>query len=603
MSSNIFSNAVITSLLFLTLADSHMVIRTPQPYLVPKPPTTSPLGAGVPFPCQMGTTMDYSSSSPSIAEAGGNITVSFIGQAVHGGGSAQVSLYALGNGSTVTADPNDWKVVHSIIGGTPAIATGNLDETSALTATLGGATYPDGPQCTSDDEENCLRTFNIPLSENIPAGNYVFSHTWFNKIGNREMYQNCAFLQINSKSTNKDYLSSLPGMFVANYPGFCTTTETNGVLEFPNPGASVEKCSNPLEQGDPAVLGSCSTASGVYQAAPSTPLVTSTFATTTIVESTITNNVIGNSATSDLFTAAVVSTTTQIAAPAVFSSAIVLASSNSVTCTGEGSLVCLDSEHFGLCNFGQAIPQAVALGTQCIAGAIVKRNNKPSTLEQKSRGYGTTLAKSLITIVNANISLGAYPTISGAANWTTANPDLYSTSVKSSAESAATILTSESNPTTFPCFLSESRTAITITPIVTPMSPNEAPTPSLAISFRPGSSLRQFFTLTSSYPRPISSTMLSSLNSSPTLGPSLTIPYPVKGSNSTHVFTKPATAITPSSNLVVPCLVDGQVVCIGISYFGICDHGFAVAQQLAAGTKCRNGMITKRSYIGRFILG
>jgi hypothetical protein len=42
-------------------------------------------------------------------------------------------------------------------------------------------------------------------------------------------------------------------------------------------------------------------------------------------------------------------------------------------CTTESSLVCIDSENFGICTGGCAVPQQVAAGTTCSNGQIVKR--------------------------------------------------------------------------------------------------------------------------------------------------------------------------------------------------------------------------------------
>lgn len=50
-----------------------------------------------------------------------------------------------------------------------------------------------------------------------------------------------------------------------------------------------------------------------------------------------------------------------------------------------------------------------------------------------------------------------------------------------------------------------------------------------------------------------------------------------------------------ASGSCVPCTNEGGVVCVGSSQFGLCDHGCAVPQALAAGMTCANGAITRRS--------
>lgn len=59
------------------------------------------------------------------------------------------------------------------------------------------------------------------------------------------------------------------------------------------------------------------------------------------------------------------------------------------------------------------------------------------------------------------------------------------------------------------------------------------------------------------------------------------------------------TPSTPVSNGdCTPCTNDGAVVCIGAKQFGLCNRGCAVAQDLALGMSCANGVVvasTKRS--------
>src|SRR5690606_13238423 len=57
--------------------------------------------------------------------------------------------------------------------------------------------------------------------------------------------------------------------------------------------------------------------------------------------------------------------------------------------------------------------------------------------------------------------------------------------------------------------------------------------------------------------------------------------------------------VTPSAQPAAPaagngeaCSPDGAIVCLGEGKFGICDHGRAVPQALAPGTKCANGVIS-----------
>jgi hypothetical protein len=59
----------------------------------------------------------------------------------------------------------------------------------------------------------------------------------------------------------------------------------------------------------------------------------------------------------------------------------------------------------------------------------------------------------------------------------------------------------------------------------------------------------------------------------------------------------PAAAPPTAGNTA--CSEDGAIVCNGETQFGLCNHGQVVWQAVAAGTKCTNGVISKRGYNGR----
>lgn len=169
--------------------------------------------------------------------------LSFIGSATHGGGSCQISLTT----DKYPTKNSKWKVIHSIEGGCPANVDGNLP---------GGPDTPDP------------YTFKFTIPDSIAPGEYTLAWTWFNRVGNREMYMNCApitvepALQARDEPTSanavskRDLPDDLPDMFVANING-CMTKE--GVdIRFPNPGKSVDllgAVTNLLGLGQPACEG------------------------------------------------------------------------------------------------------------------------------------------------------------------------------------------------------------------------------------------------------------------------------------------------------------------------------------------------------------
>ncbi|KAK2787790.1 hypothetical protein FQN52_007101 [Onygenales sp. PD_12] len=116
---------------------------------------TSPLLAdGSNFPCK-GYHLSNPTSDPVATYAAGSTnTLKLTGTATHGGGSCQLSL-SYDNGQT-------FRVIKSIIGG-----------------------------CPSDKKE-----YEFTVPESAPEGNALFAWTWFNLVGNREMYMNCARVRI-----------------------------------------------------------------------------------------------------------------------------------------------------------------------------------------------------------------------------------------------------------------------------------------------------------------------------------------------------------------------------------------------------------------------
>ncbi|EER38195.1 endoglucanase [Histoplasma capsulatum H143] len=153
---------------------------------------TSPLLAdGSNFPCK-GYQHDSVSKPSATYKAGGSGEIKLAGTATHGGGSCQISL-SYDQGKT-------FKVIESIIGGCPL---------------------------------PMQYSFKIPSS--APSGEALLAWTWFNKIGNREMYMNCAPVSIEGGSGDKAAFDKLPDIYVANVGNGKTTIEGQDVV-FPNPG-------------------------------------------------------------------------------------------------------------------------------------------------------------------------------------------------------------------------------------------------------------------------------------------------------------------------------------------------------------------------------
>lgn len=211
-----FTSTIAAAILGMTsLASAHMALIEPAPLRSSHNPhnggnidydMTSPLDAsGSNFPCKGSLNLLGTAAGASVVDytAGQEYKMTIDGGAFHSGGSCQASL-SFDQGKT-------WKVIHSYVGNCPA--------------SNGKTSYP----------------FVIPAD--TPSGEAVFAWSWFNKVGNREMYMNCAVVTIKGGASKKkrgasDPMSSRPAMFVANVGNGCSTIEGKDLM-FPDLGPDV----------------------------------------------------------------------------------------------------------------------------------------------------------------------------------------------------------------------------------------------------------------------------------------------------------------------------------------------------------------------------
>ncbi|KAG5928566.1 hypothetical protein E4U53_002627 [Claviceps sorghi] len=166
---------------------------------------TSPMApSGVNFPCKGHLSVLGTPQAQSVADwaPGQPQSLTITGGASHNGGSCQASL-SFDSGKT-------WKVIHSWIGNCPGSGESKFQ-------------------------------FTVP--SDTPAGPALFAWTWFNQVGNREMYMNCASVTITrggrKRRGSTQSLQSRPDMFVANVGKGCGTAEGSDLL-FPDPGPDVD---------------------------------------------------------------------------------------------------------------------------------------------------------------------------------------------------------------------------------------------------------------------------------------------------------------------------------------------------------------------------
>ncbi|CED82682.1 hypothetical protein [Phaffia rhodozyma] len=197
-----FSSALVALLAVSPLVQAHIQLASPYPInsaLNPNTPEaekdysmTSPLISDGPYPCKGFIGQGYDQGTIPTYTAGKSMAITLAGTAVHGGGSCQLSL-SYDNGT-------NFRVIESRIGG-----------------------------CPSDS-----LTFDVNLPSAAPAGkNVLFSWSWSNKLGNREFYQNCAIINIDSAATAP---LTGPTIHVSNADvNSCTTIEGTPVV-YPYPG-------------------------------------------------------------------------------------------------------------------------------------------------------------------------------------------------------------------------------------------------------------------------------------------------------------------------------------------------------------------------------
>ncbi|KAL0940649.1 extracellular protein [Colletotrichum truncatum] len=209
--------------LLASQVSSHMAMTYPPPLRSKENPfstpdvidysITSPMSAsGSDFPCKGTLNLLGSPAARPVAtwQAGKDYNMTIAGGANHNGGSCQAAL-SYDSGKTFT-------VIHSYIGNCP-------------------------PPGTS--------TFKFTLPADVPsAQEAIFAWTWFNNVGNREFYMNCAVVTVNggagaatSGQTNSVSFSSRPQIFKANINNGCTTAEGSDVA-FPNPGPDFDSTSS-----------------------------------------------------------------------------------------------------------------------------------------------------------------------------------------------------------------------------------------------------------------------------------------------------------------------------------------------------------------------
>ncbi|RSL94816.1 hypothetical protein CEP52_012419 [Fusarium oligoseptatum] len=331
------------------LAQAHMEMTSPAPFKSKHNPNsgwdidysmTSPLsGDGSNFPCKgYHSLLGTAAGAPTATwQAGQQYSMTIAGGADHGGGSCQASL-SFDKGKT-------WVVIQSYIGNCPLSPS---------------------------------KSFSFTLPVDTPAGVALFAWSWFNKIGNREMYMNCAAVTIKAgKGTPSTPMSKRPAMFVANVGNGCGTTEMTDLM-IPNPGPDVSITSSNTK----APVGQCPAGSGVQITTTTKPAVvpTTTKKTTTTKPSSTkptTTKATTTTKPGGIFVTVPVSTTlksttrkTTTTTPPVPTSGVTGVITPGTACKPEGYWNChKGGTSWQRCASGTwSVVMNVAPGTKCIPG-------------------------------------------------------------------------------------------------------------------------------------------------------------------------------------------------------------------------------------------
>lgn len=362
---------------------AHMIMQSPVPFGV-STLNNSPLVDAKPgtsssdYPCKQRQGV-YDITTMNNMAVGDAQELNFTGSASHGGGTCQIAV-------TMDEEP-DYKSVFKVIqvfeGGCP----------------------------TSGDGNDGSHPFSFALPKDFPNGRSTLAWVWYNKIGNREVYMNCAPITVTGGSDDKTVYNSLPNLYLINLPtSECSTVETSDQL-VPHPGQYILKDSNTISAatGPSCSASAAAQTSGVqgYQTsvindgdalsapangggdqtgapASSDAQATSTasgYASSTAPASGMTTSAssaaAGSSAAgpSASYPTMTVSSGAGIYGPTSAAGSAAAPAATGGACTGSDVHCNESGDQFGLCDNGSIVWQSVAAGTKCVNGQIQKRSS------------------------------------------------------------------------------------------------------------------------------------------------------------------------------------------------------------------------------------
>jgi hypothetical protein len=381
-----FSATLLAAVAAIPFVNGHIKMTFPVPFDAENTMVDlNPLAPdGSNFPCFVPADKMVFRSDASTLTAGSSAQIKLGGSAVHGGGSCQVSI-------TYDLPPTKdsvYRVLKSFQGGCPETNVGNRAQGN------GGEFQLD---------------FQVPSE--VAAGKAVLVWTWFNRIGNREMYMRCAPVNIESSETDKNAINDdakFPLMFKANIGALAGGCKTKEMLEvsFPNAGPNV------VGQGSVDNFGldastSCATSSApspvkppttrkpiensiggddeenapvkvapVPSATPSAPAAKPSVPATLPTDDVKVELPVTKPAPKPETPAKDETPVKENPAPSpVVKTPVVGGDAGGESCEINGAIYCNGENKFYICNFNKKVDMGlVAAGTKCSNGQITKRN-------------------------------------------------------------------------------------------------------------------------------------------------------------------------------------------------------------------------------------
>ncbi|KAJ5685207.1 hypothetical protein N7536_007826 [Penicillium majusculum] len=387
------TSKVIAALMGASMVNAHMIMSSPTPYSKDSL-NNSPLAAdGSDFPCKLRDNAFEAPSTETIIAIGESHPLSFVGSATHGGGSCQISLTT----DLKPSKSSEWKVIKSFEGGCPANVDGNMSG---------------GPDVTDP------YSFNFTIPDGISAGKYTLAWTWFNRIGNREMYMNCAPITVSGGSSKRspEELERRAASFpphpgdIVEYDGEPTnlakegSEACTGTATFGGSGDTASSSSSSGSDSGSSSSGSASPASS------SVPAESASTAPASVSAAPVPEATPSSSPAETEPEPEPISSSAAAPAPVTTSSSSDSGSASSSSsgaltgnCSTEGQWNCISGTSFQRCSSGTwSVAQQMSTGTQCNAGQsaelVVTASRKArhvSSMRFRNRAFGAHHAHAL----------------------------------------------------------------------------------------------------------------------------------------------------------------------------------------------------------------